>query len=84
MSAVKVGQIVVALREPPANTGQLSCGHVVLDVGYAGAYRFASELTKIREALLAAHAVLTERTIGKTTPAEARLASLLVDLEITP
>ena len=82
MSAVKIGQISITLHEPPANTAQIACGHVVCDVGYAAGYRFYTELTKIREALVAARAVLTEHESGVTTPAEARLASLLVDLEI--
>lgn len=83
MTVVKVGQIAVYLREPPENTGQVCCGHVVGDVGYSSAYRFFIELHKIRETLVAAHAVLTERgREGKTTAAEMHLASLLVDLEI--
>ena len=82
MSNIKIRQISVTLHEPPANTGQLCCGHVVCDVGYAAGYRFFTELTKIRETLVAAQAVLTERASGATTPAEARLASLLVDLEV--
>ena len=84
MSDVKVGQIFVTLRDPPVHTGQVSCGHVVCDVGYSAAYRFYSELTKIREALSAARAVLTSRQAeGATTAAEMHLARLLVELEIT-
>jgi hypothetical protein len=45
---VKIGQLSASLREPPANTGQVVCGDVVCDVGCAAAYRFYSELTKIR------------------------------------
>lgn len=83
MSDVKIGQISVTLRDPPANTGQVSCGHVVCDVGYAAAYRFYAELTKIREALVAARAVLTARgSAGATSPDEMHLALLLVELEI--
>ena len=84
MSDVKIGQLSVTLHEPPANTAQIACGHVICDVGYAAGYRFFIELTKIREALVTAHAVLTERASGSTTPAEAHLASLLVDLEVAP
>jgi glucokinase len=80
---VKIGQISVALHEPPANMGQVSCGHVVCDVGYAAAYRFYTELTKIREALATARAVLTARgSAGETSPAEMHLARLLVELEV--
>ena len=83
MNNVKIGQLSVLLREPPDNTGQVVCGHVVCDIGYASAYRFFTELHKIREALVAARAVLTERgSEGKTTSAEMHLASLLVDLEV--
>ena len=82
VSDLKIGQISVTLRVPPANTGQVSCGHVVCDVGYAAAYRFYAELTKIREALVAARAVLTERASGATSPDEMHLALLLVELEI--
>lgn len=83
VSGVKVGQICVALRDPPANnTGQLACGHDVCDVSYATAYRFFVELTKIRDALVTARAVLTERASGIATPAEVHLANVLVDLEI--
>jgi hypothetical protein len=81
---VKVGQITVLLREPPDNTGQVVCGHVVCDVGYASAYRFYTELHKIREALVAAYAVLTARgSEGKTSSAEMHLARLLIELEVT-
>ncbi len=84
MSNIKIGQISVLLREPPDNTGQIVCGPVVCDVGYASAYRFFIELHKIRETLVAAHAVLTERGgESKTTAAEMHLARLLVDLEIS-
>lgn len=80
---IRIGQMSVLLREPPDNTGQVVCGHVVCDIGYASAYRFFTELHKIHEALVAAHAVLTERgSEGKTTSAEMHLASLLVDLEV--
>jgi hypothetical protein len=81
-----IGQISITLREPPANTAQIACGHVVLDAGYAAGYRFFSELTKIREALVAAQAVLVDRAnFGyATTPAEVHLASKLVELEVTP
>lgn len=83
MNNVKIGQISVLLREPPDNTGQVVCGHVVCDIGYASAYRFFTELHKIREALVAAHAVLTDRAnTGTTSAAEMHLASLLVDLEV--
>ena len=82
-SNVKIGQLFVLLRDPPDNKGQLVCGHVVCDIGYPSAYRFFTELHKIREALVAARAVLTERgSEGKTTSAEMHLASLLVDLEV--
>lgn len=82
---VKVGQIAVHLGDPPTNKGQITCGrHVAIDVGYAGAYRVYSELKMIREALGAAHAVLTARTnAGQTSAVEVTLARLLVDLEIT-
>ena len=83
MSDIKIGQISVTLREPPANTAQVTCGHVVLDVGYAAGYRLFTELTKIREALVTARAVLTARgSAGETSPAEMHLAKLLVDLEV--
>lgn len=85
MSAVKVGQISVYLQEPPENTGQVFCGHVKCDMSYAAAYRFSTELTKIREALSAARAVLTDRasaSAGPTSAAEMHLASLLIELEI--
>ena len=83
MSAVKVGQISVYLQEPPENTGQVCCGHVKCDMSYAAAYRFSTELTKIREALSAARAVLTDRaSAGATSAAEMHLASLLIELEV--
>ncbi len=85
MSDIKIGQISVTLREPPVNTAQVACGHVVCDVGYAAGYRFFTELTKIHAALLAAHTVLADpdRPNNAATAAEMRLAQLLVDLEIT-
>jgi hypothetical protein len=83
MSDIKIGDISVTLREPPANTARVACGHVGLDVSYAAGYRFFTELAKIREALVAAHAVLTARQLaGATSAAEMHLANLLVDLEI--
>ena len=83
MSDIKIGQISVTLHEPPANTAQIACGHAVLDVGYAAGYRFYIELKKIREALGAAHAVLTARTnAGETSSVEVHLARLLVELEV--
>jgi len=83
MSDIKIGQISVTLREPPANTAQVVCGHVACDVGYAAGYRFFSELTKIREALVTARAVLTARAnAGETSSDEMHLARLLVELEI--
>jgi hypothetical protein len=80
---VTVGQIGVTLREPPA-PALISCGPVICDVGPAAGKRFFNELTKIHEALVAAHVVLVERTrIGHaTTPAEVHLARMLVELEI--
>lgn len=82
---VKIGQLSVSLRESPANTGQVVCGHVVCDVGYAAAYRFYTELTKVREALDTAHAVLTQSAnSGATSATEMRLARLLVELEVVP
>lgn len=84
MSVVKIGQISVTLREPPANTAQVACGHVVLDVGYAAGYRFFCELTKICEALAAAHQVLIDRdeSGAATTSAEVHLARMLIELDI--
>jgi hypothetical protein len=79
---VKVGQIAARLDDPPDSKASVECGHVVVDVGYAAGYRFFTELTKIRAALAAAHAVITERRSGAATPAEVHLASLLVDLEV--
>ena len=84
VSDVKIGQISVTLRDPPANTAQVCCGHVVLDVGYAAGYRFYTELTKIREALLAAYAVLAQPgdVHRPASPEEVHLANKLIELEI--
>lgn len=49
-----------------------------IDVGAAAGRRIFDELTKIREALLAANAVLRD----PVTKTEMHLANLLVDLEI--
>ena len=84
MSDIKIGQIAVTLHEPPANTAQVACGHVVVDVGYAAGYRFYTELKKIREALLDSHAVLTARSnAGLTSAVEMHLARLLIELEVS-
>ena len=83
MSAVKIGQISVYLQEPPANTGQVFCGHVKCEMSYAAAYRFSTELTKIRTALSAARAVLTDRaSAGPASAADMHLLSLLTELEV--
>jgi hypothetical protein len=85
MSAVvQIGQIAVFLQEPSANTGQLVCGKIHCDMSHAAAFRFSTELTKIRTALSAARAVLTDRasSTAPTSAAEMHLARLLVELEI--
>jgi hypothetical protein len=84
-----VGLIGVALRD--AAPAQISCGHqgvqpvIVCEVGSAAGQRLFDELTKIREALEAAHAVLVDlvRLGGAATPAELHLARVLNDLEMT-
>lgn len=86
---VAVGLIGVTLRD--SSSALISCGHhgvspvVVANVGTATGQRFYDELTKIHEALEAAHAVLLERAKvgGAATPAEFHLARVLNDLEIT-
>jgi outer membrane PBP1 activator LpoA protein len=86
---VTVGLIGVTLRD--ATTAQIACGHqgvrpvVVAEIGVAAGQRFYEELTKIREALEAAHAVLVERAKegGAATSAEFHLARVLNDLEMT-
>jgi hypothetical protein len=87
VSAVRVGNIAVTISEPSAPpTAQIACGRVVCDIGHAAGKRFYDELAKIREALVAAHAVLLARANSgvATTSAEAHLASKLVELEVLP
>lgn len=92
IKTLTVGQIGVTLRESPA-TAKISCGRqgvrptIIGEIETAAGQRFFDELTKIRECLCAAHAVLVERVQagGGTvtpTPAEAHLARTLTDLEI--
>lgn len=83
---ITVGDLSVTLRETSA-LASIGCGRVSLDVSHAAGRRFFDELSKIREVLLAAHAVLTQRALSghaTTTPAEVHLASRLVELEISP
>ncbi len=81
---VTVGQLRVRLHDASPATASIECGHVICPVGYAAGYRVASELTKIHEVLIAAHAVIVDRTRGgATTSAEMTLAAKLIDLGIT-
>jgi hypothetical protein len=82
---VSVGQIAVTLREPPHEC-RISCGPVAREFGAAAAKRFYDELTKIREALVAAQKVLVDRTHSghAATPAEVHLARMLCELEVEP
>ena len=90
VKTVTVGRIGVALHDSPP-LAMISCDHqgvrpiVIGEIGLAAGQRFYDELTKIREALTAAHAVLVERVRADapTTPAEFHLARVLHDLEIT-
>jgi hypothetical protein len=82
---ITVGKIVVTIRDLPARS-LISCGPAVCDVGPSVGQRFFDELTKIREALLAAHAVIVSREWHDrpTTPDEVHLARMLVEMEINP
>ena len=82
---VAVGQISVTLREEPARA-MISCGPAVCYVGPAAGKHFFDELTKIREALLAADAVQRDDQApsGPVTKSEVHLARLLVELDIGP
>jgi len=84
-SIVAVGQLRVRLRDVSPAAASIECGYTVCDIGYTAGYRFASELTKIREALIAAHAVIVDRGRGggAAATAEVSLAAKLVDLGIT-
>lgn len=83
-TVVAVGQLRVRLHGDPPTAASIECGYTICDVGYTAGYRFASELTAIREALIAAHAVIVDRGLhgGTTTSAEMTLAAKLVDLGI--
>ena len=84
-TVVSVGQLRVRVSGDPPIAASIECGYTVCDIGYTAGYRFASELTAIREALVAAHAVLVDRGLGggATTSAEMTLAAKLVNLGIT-
>ena len=58
---------------------------VAIDVGAATGKRFFDELTKIREALLAAHAVLAQPgpLDRAASPEDLHLARMLVELDIS-
>jgi hypothetical protein len=91
VATITVGNLAVTLR-PQGLRGlaplpaMISCGTINADVSPAAGKRFFDELTKIREALVAAHEVLTQRMRSghAATPAEVRLASRLVELEVLP
>lgn len=82
---ITVGKIMVTIRELPARS-LISCGPAVCDVGPSVGQRFFDELTRIREVLLAAHAVIVSREWHDrpTTPDEMHLARMLVEMEINP
>jgi hypothetical protein len=83
---VVVGQISVTLRKPPA-LALLRCGHrhAAQTAGPAAGQRFFDELTKIREALLAACEVLAQPgdVHRPASPEEIHLARMLIELEVT-
>lgn len=84
---ITIGQISVTVPDPPANTAQIACGDVRVEVGTAAGSRFFGELTKIQEALVTArrvlitHALMAKQT-GPASPDEMHLMQLLVDLEL--
>jgi len=81
---ITVGQLRVRLRDESPAAASIECGRVICDVGYSAGCRFASELTKIHETLIAAHAVIVDRSqSGATTSTEMTLAAKLIDLGIT-
>jgi len=85
MGTVVVGKIAVTRRDLPARS-LIACGPAICDVGPSVGQRFFDELTKIREALLTAYAVLVDREWldHPSTPSEVHLARLLVELEVEP
>ena len=82
---ITIGKITVTLRDLPARS-LIACGPAVCDVGPSVGQRFFDELTKIREALLAAHGVVVSREWHDrmTTADEMHLARMLHELEIDP
>src|SRR4029077_7358358 len=85
-SIVTVGLLSVEIFEGKS-TAIIAVGgprSVAIDVGAATGKRFFDELTKLREALLAADAVSRDDQApsGPVTKSEVRLASLLLELGV--
>jgi hypothetical protein len=85
-TTVTVGLLSVEIFDGKVNAVVTIGGRqpISIDVGAAAGRRIFDELTKIREALLAADAVLhdDQAPSGPVTRSEVHLARLLVDLEI--
>jgi hypothetical protein len=86
---VTVGNLSVELDDdaaigPSARIAVAATRPVSIDLSRAAGKLFFDELTKIREALVAAHDVLAQPgpPDRAVTPEEVRLVRLLVDLEI--
>ncbi len=83
---VTVGLLSVEILDAHALVSVRGPRSVAIDVSATVGQRIFDELTKIREALLAADAVLRddEAPLGPVTRSEVHLARLLVDLDILP